>query len=196
MKRAIPLTIVAFVTTASLASGDNQHPKPVNEPTYYDFSGSVLQTNAALLQQIDTTLIIGAGCRSMAALGYGNGYQCPAAGMAACMTMLKAGQIDACALYENRDYATGCGTGEPTSPTQRAASTCADLSANLWDSLAIKIPFATAKARLIAFGCTAQTGTTIQCPAHTREWVCMPLQRGGVVTCSASPPPPAPARIQ
>ncbi len=190
MKRAISLTIVAFVTTASLASGDNRHKIPIGDPTFYDFSGPALQSNPALLQQIDATLIIGAGCRSMAALGYGNGYQCPPAGMAACMTMLSAGQIDACAQYDNRDYPVGCGAGESNSPAQRAASTCADLSANLWDTLAIKIPFSIARARLLAFGCTAQSGNAIQCPAHVREWVCMPFQRGGVVTCSPSPVAP------
>jgi hypothetical protein len=193
MKRAISLGILALVTTASLASGDNRRARPVGDPTFYDFSGAALQSNPALLQQIDTTLIVGAGCRSMAALGYGNGYQCPPAGMAACMTMLNAGQVDACAQYNSRDYPTGCGTGESTSPAQRAASTCSDLSADLWNTLAIKIPFAIAKARLLAFGCTAQAGNAIQCPAHTREWVCMPFQRGGVVTCSPSPVAPPPS---
>ena len=195
-KRASSLlvsVVLAALGTASLANGDV---KPVPAPTSnpgvtpvgintndYDFSGRALLTNPALMKEIDDTLIRAASCRSMAALGYGNGYQCPAAGMAACLKMLNAGKVDACATTNGRDYPAGCGAKEATSPEQRAKSTCSDLSADLWKTLTVKIPYPAAKKRLEAYGCKAEAGTTMFCPSHIREWLCQPFERGGVVTC-------------
>ncbi len=194
-KHASTLLVLAMVATASFAHGDNKpggSPAPTVSPGNnpgiiaaqdYDFSGKAALSNPVLMKEIDDTLIRGALCRSMAPIGYGNGYQCPQAGLAACMKMLNAGKIDACATTSSRDYAPGCGAKEATSPEQRAASTCSDLSADLWKSLTIKIPYAYAKKRLEAFGCKAEAGTTVFCPSHLREWLCLPFERGGVVTC-------------
>jgi hypothetical protein len=193
MKRASSLLVLAVVATASFAHGENKpgQPPPVVNPGVnpgigpvgdYDFSGKAALSNPALMKEIDDTLIRGASCRSMAPLGYGNGYQCPAAGLPACMKMLTAGKVDACAVSNNRDYALGCGAKE-TTPEGRATGTCSDLSADLWKSLAIRIPYANVKKRLEAFGCKAEAGTTMFCPSHLREWLCQPFERGGVVVC-------------
>ncbi len=195
--RVASLLFFLSAATASFFAHAENKPGPAPVPTGnpganpgiigsvgdYDFSGKAALSNAALMKEIDDTLIRGASCRSMAAIGYGNGYQCPAAGVPACMKMLTAGKVDACAATNARDYPTGCGAKEATSPEQRAASTCSDLSADLWKSLAIKIPYAQAKKRLEAFGCKAEAGTTMFCPSHLREWLCQPFERGGVVTC-------------
>jgi hypothetical protein len=196
MKRASTFGIVAAALTASLAHGET---KPGAPPVVqasgtppqviggfngdYDFSGKALLTNPTLMKEIDDTLIKGASCRTMAQIGYGNGYQCPAAGVAACMTMLKAGKVDACAKLDDRDYLKGCGAGEASSPDKRANSTCSDLSADLWASLAVRAPYAVARARLEAFGCKAEAGTTMFCKSHTREHLCQPFERAGVVVC-------------
>ena len=195
-KHASTLILLAVVATASFAHGEAKPggtPSPTVNPGGspgaigvvgdYDFSGKAALSNPAMMKEIDDTLIRGASCRSMATLGYGNGYQCPAAGMPACMKMLAANKVDACAATNSRDYPNGCGAKEATSPEARAASTCADLSADLWKTLSIKIPYAQAKKRLEAFGCKAETGTTMFCPSHLREWLCQPFERGGVVVC-------------
>jgi hypothetical protein len=194
LNKSLVLIVLAVVATASFAHGENKpgQPPPVVNPGGgnpqvlgagdYDFSGRSTLSNAALMKEIDDTLIRGASCRSMAQLGYGNGYQCPAAGVPACMKMLNAGKVDACAALNNRDYPAGCGAKEST-PEGRATSACADLSADLWKTLAIKIPYVFAKKRLEAFGCKSEAGTTMFCPSHVREWLCQPFERGGVVVC-------------
>lgn len=209
MKHACSLLVAAVLATASLAHGDNKPAGPSapsaaipsTPPTAkpgaslaatavitvsamdYDCSGRSLLGDPALLKEIDDTLIKAGACRTMAAIGYGNGYQCPPAGLTACMTMLKAGKVDACAALTGRDYPTGCGAKEATSAEVRAASTCSDLSADLWKTLTIKAPYAAVKQRLEDFGCKAETGTTMFCPSHIREWLCQPFERGGVVVC-------------
>jgi hypothetical protein len=198
-KRTTTLAVLAALATVSLAQGENKPntpPTPTRIPVNdadYDLSGKALLTNPALVKEIDDTLIRGASCRTMAALGYGNGYQCPPAGMAACMKMLTDGKVDACARLNNRDYPHGCGTTEGTDPAARASSTCADLSQDLWATLAVKVPFATAKKRVEAFGCVADTATSFVCPAHIYEWLCQPFERGKVLTCKKAPPPAGPS---
>ncbi len=194
--KALPLlAAIGLLCLTQGARGDQPvgPPPPVNPcavgpsaaSTSYDFSGKALTCNPALMQQIDTTLIQNAGCRTMSKLGYANGYQCPAAGLPACMTMLKAGQVDACAQTTGHSYPVGCDANEASSPQARANSTCADFSVDFWNSLAIRIPVAAAMARLQAVGCKQEQGTTVFCPSHIREWACMPFQRGGVLTCRA-----------
>ena len=197
-KRTSTLAAVAVLVMVSVASGANTPPAPTTKvpgPTPIpavtditaDFSGKALLANPALMKEIDDTLIRAAACRTMAPIGYANGYQCPAAGLPACMKMLKDGKVDACAQLTGRDYPAGCNVKgnltEATSPEMRANSTCADLSPEMWKTLAVRLSFAAAKARLQAFGCVAEAGTTFFCKSHVREWLCQPYERAGVVTC-------------
>jgi len=193
MKRTSTLFTAAVVLFAAFAHGEATKPgqPPAgttgNNPGLgingeFDFSGKAALSNPALMKEIDDTLIRGASCRSMAPLGYGNGYQCPAAGVAACTKMMMAGKVDACAQLKSRDYPAGCSSQEGT-PEGRANSTCSDLSADLWGTLAIRVPYNFALRRLLAFGCKAEQGTTVFCPSHIREWLCQPFERGGVVVC-------------
>jgi hypothetical protein len=202
MKRVSTLFVAAFVSIASMASGENRPgPGPIVIGSGdYDFSGASLLTNTALQTEINTKLIQGAGCRSMSSIGYGNGYQCPAAGMTACMAMLKEKKVDACAQIGTRSgsSAPSTCTADDTAAAGKVspapASTCADLTVNLWNTMAINIPFEYAMKRLKAFGCTNPTGTTVTCPAHIYDWLCMPFQRGTVLTCTppkyTAPPKP------
>lgn len=194
MNRTRTLVTLAVASAASLARADNKpvapaananagSMSPVAFESDYDFSGKALLANPSLLKEIDDTLIRAGGCRTMATLGYGNGYQCPASGLTACLTMLKDGKVDACAALTGRDYPTGCAAKEAASAEARATSTCADLSVDLWKTLAIKAPYASVKNRLERFGCKAEAGVTMFCPSHLREWLCQPFERGGVVVC-------------
>ena len=204
--RLVVVASVASLATVSLASGAGPAGGPTPAPTAapnaacllaqdpnnYDLSGKALTCNPALLAQIDTTLIAGAGCRTMDALGYGNGYQCPSpAGVSACTTMMMAGQVDACAAFTPRYPPNATAPGCKLTAQQGAVTTCPDFSPDLWSSLAVRIPLPSVVKRLSTFGCTA-TGKTVFCPASLVAWACMPFQRGGVVTCQPSPVPPPP----
>ncbi len=193
MKQTFSLVFLAVLATGSIALGGNPKPKfggmmaPSSSGDEDDPSPSAskLVSNPALLAEIDETLIRTNGCRSMAAIGYANGYQCPkGAAMNACMKMMKEDKVEACAEMTGRNYGAECNAPkEKNSAEERARSKCLDLSSDLWDSLAIRIPFQVAKKQLEAFGCKVETGTTMTCEGHRHDWLCKPLERGGVVTC-------------
>src|SRR3984957_1965611 len=178
-RRLVVVAAMASVATVSLASGappaggptpaPTAAPNPAcllaQDPNNYALSGKSLTCNPALLAQIDTTLIAGAGCRTMDALGYGNGYQCPSpAGVSACTTMMMAGQVDACAAFTPRYPPNATAPGCKLTAREGAITTCPDFSPELWSSLAVRIPLPSVVKRLSAFGCTA-SGRTVFCPA-------------------------------
>ncbi len=198
MKVRITLVAVAILATVSIAFGGSPAaPKSGGDSaavpgknaggSSIDVStaDNMLLNNPSLLKEIDDTLIKTNGCRTMGSLGYANGYQCGAgAPYDACMKMLKDGKVDACAKTTGRNYGVDCNESkEKTSPEERAQSKCMDLSPNLWDSLATRMPLNSAKKRLEAFGCKMESETTVFCKGHVRDWLCKPLERGGVVTC-------------
>ena len=193
MKPRTSLVFLAILTTALPAYGDKSKPrlKGLKVPASSDgddglaLSGSKLANNPPLQKEIDQTLITTNSCRSMAAIGFANGYQCPmGAAVSACMKMMKDGKVDVCAELTGRNYGSECkASKEKNSAEERARSKCLDLSDDLWASLAIKVPFNIAKKQLEAFGCKIETGTTVFCKGRIREWICKPLERGGVVTC-------------
>ena len=155
-----------------------------------------LLTDPKLLEELDDTLIRGAKCRSMAGLGFANGYQCPAGdAYGKCMSYLTAGKVNACARNTGRGYGPAPGCLATETELDRANGKCVDLSSDLWASLAIAASLGDATVQLKAFGCTVQ-GKSAACASHVHEWLCMPFDRGGVLKCSVPALADCPKAIQ